>query len=82
MIAYYNKKYASSGTRIEWTPLQSNGTFVSEFHLMEAVTGRYTPDSLILFCTVGMELATDFFNRVRMNTIAEWQVRTALAILP
>lgn len=75
MIAYYNKKYADSATRIEWIALQSNGSFVSEFHFMEAVTHRYPPDSLILFCSVGMELATDFFNRVRMNTIAEWQVK-------
>jgi len=77
MIAYYNKKYADtdSATMIEWIALQSNGSFVSEFHFMEAVTRKYPPDSLILFCSVGMELATDFFNRVRMNTIAEWQVK-------
>ena len=75
MIAYYNKKYAESATKTEWIALQSNGSFVSEFQLMEAVTHRFPPDSLILFCSVGMELATDFFNRVRMNTIAEWQVK-------
>jgi hypothetical protein len=74
MIAYYNKKYAESATRIEWMALQSNGSYVSDFHVMELVTRRFPPDSLILLCSVGMELATDFFNRVRMNTIADWQV--------
>ncbi|XP_076461229.1 chondroitin sulfate synthase 2-like [Babylonia areolata] len=74
MITYYNKKYADSAAKIEWISLQSNGSYISEFYLMEAVTHKIPPDSLVLFCSVGMELATDFFNRVRMNTIPEWQV--------
>ncbi|KAL8566044.1 hypothetical protein ACOMHN_062773 [Nucella lapillus] len=74
MIAYYNKKYAELGSKIDWVPFQTNGTYVSDFSLMELLSSRFPPESLVLLCSVGMELATDFFNRIRMNTIAEWQV--------
>ncbi|PVD30508.1 hypothetical protein C0Q70_09775 [Pomacea canaliculata] len=74
MIAYYSKKYADSSSKIDWVAFQSNGTFVSQFQIMHIVSQRFSPEALILLCSVGMELTTDFFNRVRMNTIAEWQV--------
>lgn len=74
MVAYYNKKYTESGGKIEWLGIASNSSFISDFTLMESVSHRFQPDTLLLLCSVGMELATDFFNRVRMNTIAEWQV--------
>lgn len=74
MIAYYNKKYAEMGSKIDWVPLQTNGSYVTDFDIMEVLSHKFPPESLMLLCTVGMELATDFFNRIRMNTIVEWQV--------
>ncbi|XP_076435951.1 chondroitin sulfate synthase 2-like [Babylonia areolata] len=74
MIAYYNKKYAESASKIEWVAMQTNGSYVSDFQMMDVVSGKFPPESLILLCSVGMELITDFFNRIRMNTITEWQV--------
>ena len=73
MISYYEKKY-KSGAKISWTPLHSNSSYFSEFTIMDEVTQKFPQDALMLMCTVGMELATDYFNRVRMNTIQDWQV--------
>ncbi len=71
MISYYESKYMN-GARISWAPVQSNNP--TQLTVMDAVSKRFSPENLFLYCTVGMELSTDFLNRVRMNTIASWQV--------
>ncbi|XP_046326065.2 chondroitin sulfate synthase 2-like [Haliotis rufescens] len=73
MISYYEKKYQSSD-KIAWISLQHNSSYYSEFFILDEVSLKFPPDSLLLMCTVGMELAADYFNRIRMNTIQGWQV--------
>ena len=73
MITYYNNKYQNKG-KISWTKFETKDTYVSDLMIMDTITKRFPPESLLLFCTVGMELTTDFFNRVRMNNIIDWQV--------
>lgn len=73
MITYYDNKYMNKG-KISWTKYETKDTYVSDLMVMDSITKRFSPDSLLLFCTVGMELTTDFFNRVRMNNIIGWQV--------
>lgn len=46
----------------------------SDFALMDLVVRKLPQDSLVLLCQTGMELRTDYLNRVRMNTIAGVQV--------
>ncbi|KAH9370715.1 hypothetical protein HPB48_013978 [Haemaphysalis longicornis] len=46
----------------------------SDFALIDLVVRKLPQDSLILLCQTGMEIRTDYLNRVRMNTIAGVQV--------
>ena len=71
MISYYESKYMN-GARIAWTALQSNNP--TQFNIIDAISKRYSPESLFMLSTVGMELSIEFLNRVRMNTIQGWQV--------
>lgn len=73
MITYYDNKYQNKG-KITWTKYETKETYVSDLMLMDTITKRFSPEALLMFCSVGMELTTDFFNRVRMNNIIEWQV--------
>lgn len=72
MINYYDNKYQNVA-RISWMSLVVTDQYVSEFALMDAVSKKFNAEALLLTCSVGMELATEYFNRVRMNTIAGWQ---------
>ncbi|CAH1788052.1 unnamed protein product [Owenia fusiformis] len=71
MITYYENKY-QNGARIAWTSIHSSSPN-PEFIVMDAVSKKFPPQSLFLICSVGMELAIEFLNRVRMNTISGWQ---------
>ena len=70
MISYYETKYMN-GARISWVSLQNGES--DEFAVMDAVTKRLMADSLVLLCSVNMDLSIDYLNRVRMNTINHWQ---------
>lgn len=71
MISYYESKYMN-GARIAWTSIQSSNP--TQFTILDAISKKFPPESLLLLCTVGMQLSADFLNRVRMNTIPGWQV--------
>lgn len=71
MIAFYETKY-QSGAHIAWTTVYARKP--NQYTVMDAIARKFVPESLFLLCTVGMELSTEFLNRVRMNTIAGWQV--------
>lgn len=74
-IAFYENRHRS-GARITWMSLQSRGAigFGVSFMVLDALSNRIVPESLVLRCTVGMDLSIEFLNRVRMNTIKGWQV--------
>ncbi|XP_050044474.1 chondroitin sulfate glucuronyltransferase [Dermacentor andersoni] len=46
----------------------------SDFALIDLVVRKLPQDSLILLCQAGMEIRTDYLNRVRMNTVSGVQV--------
>ncbi|XP_013394634.1 chondroitin sulfate synthase 2 [Lingula anatina] len=71
MITYYENKY-QNGAKI--TSLSLRTSSPTQLTIIEAISRKFKPDSILLMCTVGMELSIDFLNRVRMNTIANWQV--------
>ncbi|ESP02248.1 hypothetical protein LOTGIDRAFT_138772 [Lottia gigantea] len=73
LVAYYEKKYHNGG-KISWVSLLHQEAYISDLFVMDEVIGRFSTSSLMLLCSVGMELASDYFNRVRMNTIEGWQV--------
>ncbi|GAB1603562.1 chondroitin sulfate synthase 2-like [Argonauta hians] len=72
MITYYNHKYHKE--KIRWINYETASTYVPDLMLMDSVTQHFKPESLLLLSTVGMDLATEFFNRVRINNILNWQV--------
>ena len=71
MITFYENKYMN-GAHMAWTMIHN--TNPTQFTIMDAVAKKFTPESLLLLCTVGMDLSAEFLNRVRMNTISKWQV--------
>ncbi|XP_029642119.1 chondroitin sulfate synthase 2-like [Octopus sinensis] len=72
MITYYNNKYHKE--KIRWVNYETASIYVPDLMLMDSVSQHFLPESLLLLSTVGMDLATEFFNRVRMNSILNWQV--------
>lgn len=70
MIAYYESKYLN-GARMSWMALR--GHEPSMLELVQAVSERHSPESLLFFCTIAMELSMELLNRVRMNSIQGWQ---------
>jgi hypothetical protein len=71
MISYYESKY-QNGARIAWTAVQSHKP--DQFLILDTISKKFPAETLFLLCSVGMELSIEFLNRVRMNTISEWQV--------
>ncbi|XP_050418344.1 chondroitin sulfate synthase 2 [Patella vulgata] len=73
LVAYYERKYQNGG-KVSWVSLTHQEAYISDLYIIDEVVSRFQPESLILLSSVGMELAPDYFNRVRMNTIQGWQV--------
>ena len=71
MMSFYESKY-QNGARIAWTALHNNHP--TQFTVLDAISKKFSKETLFLLCSVGMELSIEFLNRVRMNTIAGWQV--------
>lgn len=71
MMTFYESKY-QNGARIAWTALHHNHP--TQFTVMDAISKKFSKETLFLLCSVGMELSIEFLNRVRMNTISGWQL--------
>lgn len=71
MISYYETKYMN-GARISWLSVQNDE--MDPLLIMDTVAKRLMEDSLVLMCSVNMDLSIEYLNRVRMNTINHWQV--------
>lgn len=74
-IAFYENRHHSRA-RITWMSVRTGGagSIMVSYMVLDALTHRLAPESLVLRCTVGMDLSIEFLNRVRMNTIKGWQV--------
>ncbi len=71
MITFYENKY-QNGARIAWTAIQNSNP--SQYTILDNISRKFSSEALLLLTTVGMQLSIEFLNRVRMNTIAHWQV--------
>lgn len=71
MVTLYESRY-QNGAKIAWTPIYT--TRPTQYSIMDTISRKFPAESLFLLCTVGMELSIEFLNRVRMNTINNWQV--------
>ncbi|OAD54778.1 Chondroitin sulfate synthase 2 [Eufriesea mexicana] len=75
------EKYKKQQSKITWLSIRLPNiiTSVETNHLLNiAITDlcirKFTPESLILFVETGIELRLDYLNRIRMNTINQYQV--------
>lgn len=67
-------KYRSNGAKIAWFSVKTIGKMPPYFAIVDLVSRKLSSESLLLLCHVGMEVHTDYVNRVRMNTILKTQV--------
>lgn len=73
MVGFYNDKN-ENGVKTSTISFATNGTYVPEFRIIDLVSEHLSDDALILTCTMGMQLNQEMLNRVRINTVAGWQV--------
>lgn len=76
-----SEKYKKDLAKVTWLSIRLPFAFNSiemepllKIAITDLAVRKFSPDSLILFIELGMEIRTDYLNRVRMNTINQWQV--------
>ncbi|XP_066997099.2 chondroitin sulfate synthase 2 isoform X1 [Anabrus simplex] len=78
MALALSDRHKKDGNKIAWVsikvPTRTEHGSLLEFAIADIVVKKFSPDSLVLLCQPNMEIRQDFLNRVRMNTIQEWQV--------
>ncbi|XP_048514629.1 chondroitin sulfate glucuronyltransferase isoform X2 [Athalia rosae] len=79
------EKYKKDQSKVAWLSIRlptSVNSIELEPMLKIAVADlavkKFSPESLILFIETGMDLKIDYLNRVRMNTISQWQIFSAI----
>ncbi|XP_046743414.1 chondroitin sulfate synthase 2 [Diprion similis] len=75
------EKYKKDQSKVTWLSIRLPTTVSSielepllKIAVTDLVVRKFSPESLILFVETEMELKVDYLNRVRMNTISQWQV--------
>jgi len=70
----YKKDQSKSSSHLLWYSMQTKGIKPSDLELMDLVTQKLDNKTIILLGAPDMEIKSDYFNRVRMNTIQSKQV--------
>lgn len=70
----YTRKHHDSGSKIGWMTIHMLQQKPSDFAIMDLVMKKFQEETLILMTKHLAHLSNDFLNRVRMNTILNWQV--------
>jgi len=70
----YKKDGGKSSSHLLWYSMQTKGNVPTDMELMDLVTQKLDNKTIILLGSPDMEIKTDYFNRVRMNTIQSKQV--------
>uniref|UniRef100_A0A1B6C963 Hexosyltransferase n=1 Tax=Clastoptera arizonana TaxID=38151 RepID=A0A1B6C963_9HEMI len=82
-----SKKFEKSNSFIKWVSVRipskdSDYNIIHEnfldFAIVDLAIKKFSPESLILYAHSNMEIKLDYFNRVRMNTIPQFQVFSAI----
>eukprot|EP00092_Neocalanus_flemingeri_P016071 GFUD01017395.1.p1 GENE.GFUD01017395.1~~GFUD01017395.1.p1 ORF type:complete len:741 (-),score=176.09 GFUD01017395.1:98-2320(-) len=71
---YKKKDKVKTSSHLLWYSLQTKGVTPSNMELMDLVTQKLDNKTIILLGSPDMEIRSDYFNRVRMNTILGKQV--------
>ena len=70
----YKKDQSKSSSHLLWYSMQTKGSTPTSMELMDLVTQKLDNKTIILLGSPDMEMKSDYFNRVRMNTIQSKQV--------
>ncbi|KAF7997580.1 hypothetical protein HCN44_006151 [Aphidius gifuensis] len=81
MALSLTEKYKRNQSKITWLSIRlpTNSTLleadtVPQVIIGDLITKKYSPESLILFIETNVLLEPEYLNRVRMNTISQWQI--------
>ena len=75
LMGYQTKgKAQKSEKTIKWMRVTVGSLYRASFAVMDAVSPRLQSDSLVVMGSVGMSVAVEYLNRVRLNTIIGQQV--------
>ncbi|RZF45951.1 hypothetical protein LSTR_LSTR008328 [Laodelphax striatellus] len=78
-----SNRFQKDGSKIAWLSiklpsLSSQYTSVHQalldFAIADLALKKFPAESLMLFCQTNMDIKQDYLNRVRMNTIIQWQI--------
>lgn len=77
--------HKKDGTKVAWLSVRIPNTkllalrdALLDFAIIDLAIRKFPPDALMMLARPKMEIRQDYLNRVRMNTIMEWQIFSAL----
>jgi hypothetical protein len=79
-ITFYESRFKRTDARITWISVHTKSTAIAHdvaiapFTILDSVLHRFAPEAMIFICSIGMELSVELLNRIRMNTIAGFQI--------
>ncbi|CAL4137218.1 unnamed protein product, partial [Meganyctiphanes norvegica] len=68
------REHHDAGSKVGWVTIHTSGKIPSDFAVIDLVVKKVTPDTLMLFTHHSAFFNNDYLNRVRMNTVSNWQV--------
>lgn len=74
----YTREHHDAGSKVGWLPVHTLGQRPSEFAIVDLVVKKLQDDTLLLVTRHSSHISNEFLNRVRMNTILNWQVFSAI----
>ncbi|KAG7166270.1 Chondroitin sulfate synthase 2-like [Homarus americanus] len=74
----YTREHHDAGSKVGWVSIHTVSHRPSEFALVDLVVKKLQEDTLVLVTKHSSHISNDFLNRVRMNTILNWQVFSAV----
>ncbi|XP_045106284.1 chondroitin sulfate synthase 2-like [Portunus trituberculatus] len=70
----YTQEHHEAGSKVGWSIVHTLASLPSELAIADLVLRKMQEDTLVLVTRHSAHITTDFLNRVRMNTILNWQV--------
>ena len=75
------EKYKKDQSKVTWLsvrlPTASSAIRIDpllKIAIADLVTKKFIPESLLLFADARMDIKSEYLNRIRMNTISQWQI--------
>lgn len=74
----YTRVHQETGSKVGWFSIHTLSGQPSEFAIVDLVVKKFSDDTLVFVTRHSSHVNNDFLNRVRMNTILNWQVFSAV----